>query len=509
MFVQHPWINPGTIEDRTYQRAIVQTALTGNTLCVLPTGIGKTSIALLVAVERLDAALKRNEPAKVLFLAPTKPLVNQHKETFDRCLKLGPELVAVTGETKPAKRAELYKHGDIIFATPQTIQNDLRRYVLDLRPYHLLVIDEAHRAVRNYAYVYVAKKYLEMATNPLILALTASPGSQRSRIKEIASRLGIQRIEIRDRDARDVKPYVQKMYKQVIELQLPSELQQLITTLRTVRQSRIAKLQAILPNLPSSLSKREILVLQEQLSKSRSPLRWQGLSILAELLKLDHALLLLETQCLYAFKEYATRLAGQDSRATGRLLSDPVVYNTIKKVDELLAAGYEHPKITELKKIVASELAANHRMIIFTQYRDTINKIISELQELHDAKPVAFIGQANKIANSKGLKQQEQVKIINEFKLGIYNILVATSIGEEGLDIAETDTVIFYEPIPSEIRVIQRAGRTARTRPGKVIILMTKGTRDVAYYWVALHKQKKMKKILDDMQTKDLMKFTE
>jgi len=87
--------------------------------------------------------------------------------------------------------------------------------------------------------------------------------------------------------------------------------------------------------------------------------------------------------------------------------------------------------------------------------------------------------------NGSGLSQKEQKKIIEEFSAGEINVLVATSIAEEGLDIPEVNSVVFYEPIASAIRSIQRRGRTARLSKGKLIMLITKDTKDEAYYFIA------------------------
>lgn len=124
------------------------------------------------------------------------------------------------------------------------------------------------------------------------------------------------------------------------------------------------------------------------------------------------------------------------------------------------------------------------------------------MNEIPGINAKVFVGQAKKGTgkNETGLSQREQQEIISDFSLGKINILVATQIGEEGLDIPEVNAVIFYEPIPSAIRMIQRRGRTARLAPGKLIILITKNTRDEAYYWAAFHKEKKMYQVLDTMK---------
>jgi len=499
-YVEHRWINPGVMEKREYQENIVKTAITGNTLCVLPTGLGKTSIAALVAAHRLEKDMNK----KILFMAPTKPLVEQHRNTFEKFLKIGPdELKVITGSNKPEDRYKLYEKADIVFSTPQTIRNDLMKGRLNLKDFSLLIVDEAHRCVGDYAYVYVAKRYMEQAEDPLILALTASPGSFRYKIDEVKRKLFIDNIEIRTRDDEDVKPYVQELYQNWVRVELPISMQSIKNYLEKSKEDRIKKL--ISWNIISSeISKADMLKLQQQLAKRKTGFNLMAMSVVAEIIKIDHALTLLETQCLYALKKYFDKLVNEAAhgitKAAVRLVRDQNIKDAMRLTTELINEGREHPKIEKLKEIITAEITKSKdaRVIVFAQYRDTITKIYNELKKINGVRPVEFIGQAKK--GGKGLSQREQVRILNEFKFGFYNTLLATQIGEEGLDIEETDTVIFYEGIPSAVRKIQRTGRTARTRPGKVIILITKGTRDEAYYWSGHHKERKMKKVLEEMR---------
>src|SRR3989338_6535377 len=217
-FVSHPWINKNSIEKREYQEKLAQTALAANTLCVLPTGLGKTNIAALVAAERLQ----KNMNGKILFMAPTKPLVDQHHTSFAKMLRIGEsELKVVTGEDKPETRSELYKKADIIFSTPQTIENDLQKNVLSLKDFSLLIFDEAHRCIGNYAYTYIAKIYTSQCADPLILALTAYPGSELNKINLIKDNLFVKNVAIKTRDDSDVKPYVQEAKQEWLEVELP------------------------------------------------------------------------------------------------------------------------------------------------------------------------------------------------------------------------------------------------------------------------------------------------
>jgi ERCC4-related helicase len=130
-------------------------------------------------------------------------------------------------------------------------------------------------------------------------------------------------------------------------------------------------------------------------------------------------------------------------------------------------------------------------------------KICDTLNSIPHIRAKNFVGQAVKthgLGHTTGLNQKEQKKIIEEFSEGTINVLVATSIAEEGLDIPEVSEVIFYEPVPSAIRKIQRTGRTARLAKGSLKILMTKGTRDEAYHWAAYHKERRMHAAIDQIK---------
>ncbi|MBI4018047.1 MAG: DEAD/DEAH box helicase [Candidatus Aenigmarchaeota archaeon] len=493
-FVSHPWISENVIEHRDYQEKIARTALTGNTLCVLPTGLGKTNIAALVAAGRLQQSSGR-----VLFLAPTRPLVSQHKKSFEKCFKAGLKMRVVTGEDNPENRFYLYKDADVIFSTPQCVQNDLKSRSISLDDFVLCIFDEAHRAVGNYAYPFVAKKYTEQARSPLILALTASPGGHQQKINEVKAKLFIKNVEIRTRDDTDVKPYVQELKRIQLAVSLPTELQSVRNYLEKVRAERVRKLLDWKIIMHLRPSKSDLLKLQAELANKKTGFGYAAMSVIAEVIKLDHALMLLETQCLYSLNKYFEKISGEKTKASLRLSASADFKDAVRLTGELLNEGKEHPKISALREFVAEELKdRDARIIIFAQLRDTIEKIKESLSAVKNAAPVEFIGQAKK--KGKGMSQKEQLHTLNEFAMGFHNILLATQIGEEGLDIAETSAVVFYEPVPSAIRRIQRTGRTARTKPGKVVMLITKDTRDEAFYWSGQQKERKMHGILHGMQ---------
>jgi Fanconi anemia group M protein len=222
-------------------------------------------------------------------------------------------------------------------------------------------------------------------------------------------------------------------------------------------------------------------------------------------MKVAHAMELAETQGAQILSSYLDRLENEAdrkgaSRADKGLVNDPVFQRMAKRVR---LVQEEHPKAEELEKIIRGQFTQDpdSRVIVFCHYRDNAERVSVRLSSMEGVHPVRFVGQATK-GEDKGLTQKEQVGLIEDFKEGVYNVLVATSVAEEGLDIPSTDLVVFYEPIPSEIRTIQRRGRTGRARAGEVRILVTKGTRDEAYTYSAKSKEEKMHRELERLRKK-------
>ncbi|MEM2089525.1 MAG: DEAD/DEAH box helicase [Candidatus Pacearchaeota archaeon] len=493
------------LQPRAYQLAIFETAKKHNTLVILPTGLGKTLIALLLAQERL----RLDPKSKILFLAPTRPLVEQHYHYFKRNMKDAEkyEMHLFTGKINAKKRAEIWQKAQIIFSTPQCIMNDLKNNLINLEQVSLLIEDEAHRCLKNYSYTFVAHKYLEQAKNPRVLGLTASPSHDASKIKEICKNLGIEAIEIRTRESPDVKQYLQKLTYMLVKVEFPQELKEIKDLLKKIYDKKVEEL-VKRKLLFTKATKTNLLELQTKLknmitSGEKHFNVLKGASACAQAIKLQHALELLETQTVEALFLYLQELYNQakqkKSKAVIQLVNARKFQDAYLLLSKLYEQKFEHPKLTKLKELLLEEMKNKPQIktLIFSQYRDTVAKINDELVK-QGIKSKIFIGQANKRLN--GLSQKEQQLILHEFKEGKINVLISTSIGEEGLDLPEVDLVVFYEPIPSAIRKIQRAGRTARLKPGKLIILMTKGTRDEAYHWAAFHKEKKMYAILKDMK---------
>ncbi len=495
-YISHPLIKPDTVEQRLYQLSLAGEALKRSTLVVLPTGLGKTVVALLVMVSRLPRG-------KVLVLSPTKPLVEQHASFFKSTLTILPEtIVLFTGSTPPQKRSSMWESAQVVVSTPQVIENDLLGKKITLEDVSCIIFDEAHRATGDYSYVYIAEKYAQQNKGPLVLGITASPGSRQDKIQEVCTALHISSVEMRTDSDPDVRPYIFDKDIEWRYVSVPIEikgLKQLMDSILTDRLNKLRELGFISP-YQKKLSKREMLDLQARLQsqlRSSSPDQkvYRGISILAEILKLSHAIEISDTQGTSALSKYFERLESEarsqnGSKAAKRLMED---LNMRRAVHHLAGCNGDNPKLNAVKELVGKQVleSPQSRIIVFTNYRDTAELVTGALKEVDGVKPVRFVGQASKSGDT-GLTQKQQVDIIQRFKDGEYNTLVATSVAEEGLDIPATDLVVFFEPIPSEIRSIQRKGRTGRKHAGRVVILMAKGSKDEAYHWSSSRKEKTM-----------------
>ena len=133
------------------------------------------------------------------------------------------EIAAMTGETHPEERSYLWRRSRYVFATPQTVRNDLKAGRVEFNETVLLVFDEAHRSVKDYSYTQLADVYKDQAWNPLIMGLTASPGGSREKVDEIVRNLYIEKVEARSEDDEDVRPYVERTELEGIKVALPDE----------------------------------------------------------------------------------------------------------------------------------------------------------------------------------------------------------------------------------------------------------------------------------------------
>ncbi len=495
----NPLLVPHGLEERAYQVNIARSCLERSTLVVLPTGMGKTVIALLVIAHVLKGE------GRVLLLAPTKPLVEQHAAFLGEHLRA--DVGLMTGEVPPADREWNWHNDQAIVSTPQVVVNDLKYERGALDNFGLVVFDEAHRAVGDYAYVNLGEAYRD--GDGLVMGTTASPGSDPERILEVCRNLGIEGVEIRTEYDPDVVSYIHDVKVERVRVEMHASTRRIRDLLASARDELIAKIRerGFLKDRRRT-GVRDIVAVQKEIQRrlgrgEKNYHLYQAASQVAMIFKINQALERVETQGLKALRGYIQRMEEQaqeegSSKASKSVLRLPKVREAIKLARVTLPEDAKVPKILEILEQQFSE-KPDSKVIVFTHYRDTSELMVGEIRRRPWAKPFRFVGQADR-GEDLGLKQKEQVELVEKFKSGEYNIMVATSVAEEGLDIPSTDLVVFYEPIPSEIRTIQRRGRTGRNRPGRVVVVVTRDSRDEAYLYSATRKEKKMHEELNRLR---------
>lgn len=494
------WIYPtnlGTIRD--YQYNIVSRGLFHNLLVALPTGLGKTFIAATVMLNWFRWA----PDSQIVFVAPTKPLVAQQ---IDACFQVvgipRSETVMLTGETKPAIRAEEWKEKRVFFMTPQTIINDLKHGYCDPKRIVLVVVDEAHRATGGYAYVEMIKFLRRFNQSFRVLALTATPGANVEAVQQVIDGLDISRVEIRTETSIDIRQYVHTRDIDTMKFDYSDEQSLIMELLSKAIQPVLTKLNgqnAYWLKDPMKLTAFGCTLAQKQWSRSeagrKAPHSIKGMvaSIFPVLASLAHGISLLKFHGVGPFFRSMSNFRNEvdggsmKSKYAKQIREDQnfnkmmgTVQNWVRNPDFL-----GHPKLEYLRNVVMEHFLdckdASTKVMIFAHWRDSAEEIVRVMNRNQPMiRAHVFVGQ-QAAKGSEGMTQKRQLEVIQQFKESKYNTLVATSIGEEGLDIGEVDLIVCYDASASPIRMLQRMGRTGRKRKGNIVLLLMKDKEDTDF----------------------------
>ncbi|KAK2683119.1 Helicase superfamily 1/2, ATP-binding domain [Fusarium oxysporum f. sp. vasinfectum] len=492
------WVYPTNLGAiRNYQFSIVKNSLFNNTLVALPTGLGKTFIAATVMLN----FYRWTKKAKLVFVAPTKPLVAQQ---VDACYNIAgiprSETTLLTGDIPPALRVDEWESRRVFFMTPQTLLNDISHGYADPKSIALLVIDEAHRAVGEYAYAKVTKLIRRFSKSFRVLALTATPGSKIETVQEVIDNLGISHCEIRTEDSIDIRQYVhQRNIEQVVldpsdEMVLVSEL---FTKALKPMTDKLSSQNIWFGRSPMAITAYGLMQSQREWFASRGRHANQGVqhmmrAVFSVLTSIAHSIKLLNFHGIKPFYDNLVDLRSEQegrgekgSKYKRQLIQDSNFQEMMDKISKWLRTeGFVgHPKLTALADTVLNHFMDQSdnsatRVIVFSEYRDSAEDIVRMLNKHQPLiKASVFVGQADG-KRGEGMKQAQQIEAINRFKKGDFNVLVATSIGEEGLDIGQVDLIVCYDSSASPIRMLQRMGRTGRKRAGNIVLLLMRGKEE-------------------------------
>lgn len=499
------WVYPTNLgSTRDYQYSIVARGLYHNMLVALPTGLGKTFIAAVVMLNWF----RWTTDAQIVFVAPTKPLVSQQVKACFGIAGIPPSATTMlTGGTAPGIRAEEWLSKRVFFMTPQTIINDLKTGICDPKRIVLLVVDEAHRATGSYAYVEVVKFLNRFNSSFRVLALTATPGSSIEGVQEVIDGLGISRIEIRTEDSLDIRQYVHSRKVDTVLFDDSEEMVMIMDLFAKALQPVLDKLNAMnaywqkdpMSLTPYGCNQARMKWMASDTGRNAN---WgvKGMvnTIFSLLAGLSHGIELLKFHGIGPFFHKVLSFRdGDDEKAEKggkyrKQIIESIHFQTMMTRVQMWINKPDfvgHPKLEYLQSIVLRHFVdaeegqgpsdpSSTRIMIFAHYRDSAEEIAKVLRRNDPMiRPHVFVGQASS-KGSEGMDQKTQLAIIQQFQDGKYNTLVATSIGEEGLDIGEVDLIVCYDASASPIRMLQRMGRTGRKRAGNIVVTLMKGKEE-------------------------------
>lgn len=505
------WIYPVNVPLRDYQFHITQTALFQNTLVALPTGLGKTLIAAVVMFNYF----RWFPEGKIVFAAPSRPLVMQQIEACHNIVGIPQEwTVDMTGQISPPKRAHLWKKKRVFFVTPQVLEKDIHSGKCLVKYLVCLVIDEAHRAMGNYSYCEAVRELMAVPVQLRILALTATPGSKQQTVQDVIDNLHISKLEHRSETDHDVVSYVHDRKIELIQVPMGQDAVEINNKFLEVIRPIVARLTSIGAIQNRDYRTLSPCVLLEMREKFRQG-HMQDLSHINHgdvegyfgvLITLYYIHKLLSSHGIRPAFEMLERKLKQGFFAKYMSKNEDILKSR-QLMQQSLSHGASSPKLSKMLEVLLEHFKTNDpqnsRVIIFSNYRESVRDIMVALGGTGDqVRATEFIGQSSGKA-MKGQSQKVQQAVLKKFRSGAYNVIVATSIGEEGLDIMEVDLVISFDANISPLRMIQRMGRTGRKHDGRVVVLACEGAELKGY----LKKKAKGKTISKHMRNGGINSF--
>ncbi|XP_032493946.1 interferon-induced helicase C domain-containing protein 1 [Phocoena sinus] len=552
---------------RPYQLEVAQPALEGkNIIICLPTGSGKTRVAVYIAKDHLDKKKKASELGKVIVLVNKVPLVEQlFRKEFEPFLKKWYHVTRLSGDTQlKITFPEVVKSHDVIISTAQILENSLLNLEegeddgVQLSDFSLIIIDECHHTNKEEVYNNIMRRYLNQKLKnnrlekedkpviplPQILGLTASPGVGGARkqakaeehILKICANLDAFTIKTVKENTDQLKDQIKEPCKKFViaddtkEDPFKDKLLEIMTKIQSFCQ--------ISPMSDFGTQPYEQWLIQMEKQAAREGNRKDR--VCAEhLRKYNEALQINDTiRMIDAYnhletfyndeKEKKFAVLGDDSdesddggedngdagdekkplkldETDGFLMS---LFWENKKMLKKLAVNPEHEneKLTKLRNTIMEQYTRaeeSARGIIFTKTRQSayaLSQWITENEKFAEVgvKAHHLIG-AGHSSEFKPMTQNEQKEVISKFRTGKINLLIATTVAEEGLDIKECNIVIRYGLVTNEIAMVQSRGR-ARADESTYVLVAQRGSGVIERETVNDFREQMMYKAIDRVQ---------
>ncbi|XP_008942085.1 PREDICTED: interferon-induced helicase C domain-containing protein 1, partial [Merops nubicus] len=536
---------------RDYQMEVAKPALNGeNIIICLPTGSGKTRVAVYITKDHLDKKKRVSKPGKVIVLVNKVPLVEQHlRKEFKPFLKRWYQVIGLSGDSQlKISFPEVVRRNDVIISTAQILENSLLNAAeedeegVHLSDFSLIIIDECHHTQKEGVYNNVMRRYLreKMKNNklakenkplipqPQILGLTASPGvggatsnsKAEEHILKICANLDACRIMTVEEHASQLKNQVKEPYKKTViaDDERRDPFRERITEIMT----DIQNYGQLHPKAEFGTQPYEQWVIREERRAAKEVKRKER--VCAEhLKKYNDALQINDTiRMVDAYNHLNNFYKEEKSRKTVRSDDDdePAVskqdetddflmglFHAKKKQLKELARRpeYENEKLKELRNTLMEEFTKTEepRGIIFTKTRLSAFALFQWIKDNPKFEEVGikahYLIGAGHNSETKPMTQNEQREVIDKFRSGNVNLLIATSVAEEGLDIKECNIIICYGLITNEIAMLQTRGR-ARADESTYALVASSGSGAVERDYVNMFREKMMYKAIQRVQ---------
>ncbi|NWJ00985.1 IFIH1 protein, partial [Crypturellus undulatus] len=549
---------------RDYQMEVAKPALNGeNIIICLPTGSGKTRVAVYITKDHLDKKRRASEPGKVIVLVNKVPLVEQHlRKEFQPFLKGCYRVIGLSGDTQlKISFPEVVRQNDVIISTAQILENSLsnaaeeeeeavhlsgKKNILLCLPFFsdfsLIIIDECHHTQKEGVYNNIMRRYLkEKIKNrklakenrppilqPQILGLTASPGvggatsnaKAVEHILKICANLDASRIMTVEEHASQLRNQVKEPYKKTVIADdkrrdpFREKIIEIMTDIQNYCQLH--------PKWEFGTQPYEQWVISEEKKAAKEEKRKQR--VCAEHLKKYNDALQINDQIRMVDAYDHLRRFYKEEKSKKTVVSDDEDEPAVSKQDETdefliglfyakkkqlkelaLKPEYEHETLTELRNTLMEQFTktAEARGIIFTKTRQSAYALF---QWIKDNKKFAEVGikaqyliGAGHNSETTPMTQNEQREVIETFRDGRVNLLIATTVAEEGLDIKECNIVIRYGLVTNEIAMVQARGR-ARADESTYVLVASSGSGAVEREDVNNFREKMMYKAIQSVQ---------
>nr|XP_037857936.1 interferon-induced helicase C domain-containing protein 1 [Chlorocebus sabaeus] len=554
---------------RPYQMEVAQPALEGkNIIICLPTGSGKTRVAVYIAKDHLDKKKKASEPGKVIVLVNKVLLVEQlFRKEFKPFLKKWYRVIGLSGDTQlKISFPEVVKSCDIIISTAQILENSLLNLEngedagVQLSDFSLIIIDECHHTNKEAVYNNIMRRYLmqKLKNNrlkkenklviplPQILGLTASPGvggatkqaKAEEHILKLCANLDAFTIKTVKENLDQLKNQIQEPCKKFAiaddtrEDPFKEKLLEIMTRIQTYCQmspmsdfgTQPYEQWAIqMEKKAAKEGNRKDRVCAEHLRKYNEALQINDTIRMIDAYNHLETFYNEEKNKKFAVIEDDSDEGGDDEYCDGDEDEDDLkkplkldetdrflmtLFFENNKMLKKLAENpeYENEKLTKLRNTIMEQYTRTEesaRGIIFTKTRQSayaLSQWITENEKFAEVgvKAHHLIG-AGHSSEFKPMTQNEQKEVISKFRTGKINLLIATTVAEEGLDIKECNIVIRYGLVTNEIAMVQARGR-ARADESTYVLVAHSGSGVIERETVNDFREKMMYKAIHCVQ---------